>query len=265
MIRESMLSLLKKLRVKLFTSSGPGRQVEVQDDDVFIVSYPKSGNTWVRYMLAYILSKGSISSLAEMNDTIPDIYTASKNKLKDVRSHRFLKSHEYFDPRYQKVIYLVRDPRDVLISLYYYRKRWSTKSNFFTIDEFADSFVESGKSATWGEHVGSWYGARQDDTIIYIKYEDLIEDAKGTLKCITDHVGLQCTDDSIVEAVEAASFDKMKKREMSKDWDETKLAYNKHVKFFRSGSTQQWVNKLSPSTVNKIHNKWSRIMGEFDY
>src|SRR5215472_10086604 len=95
-----------------------GRKLAVYPDDTFIVSYPRSGNTWTRFLIANLLHPDEPVTFANIETIIPDTSALSSRALKRVPRPRLIKTHEYFEPRYRKVIYLVRDPRDMAVSLY---------------------------------------------------------------------------------------------------------------------------------------------------
>src|SRR5438132_14130834 len=96
------------------------RDFAVYPDDTFVVSYPKSGNTWTRFLIANLVYPEKRSDFSNINLVIPDPEALSKRTLAKLPRPRILKSHEYFDPRYKRIVYIVRDPRDVVLSQYYF-------------------------------------------------------------------------------------------------------------------------------------------------
>src|SRR5881397_1861057 len=92
-----------------------GRRLTVFPDDVFIVSYPRSGNTWTRFLVGNLVYQDEPVTFANIESRIPEIYLFPDRVLRSLPRPRMLKSHECFDPRYQRVIYIVRDPRDVVV------------------------------------------------------------------------------------------------------------------------------------------------------
>ena len=108
-----------------------GTHLKVYPDDVFIVSYPRSGNTWMRFLVGELVFQKEID-FHNLRELIPDIYIygCTHSFLESLNRPRYIKSHEPYDPRYPKVIYLVRDPRDVAISYY----NWLLKFKKITID-----------------------------------------------------------------------------------------------------------------------------------
>ena len=99
----------------------PGRNLEVWTDDVFIVSYPKSGNTWTRFLIANLVYPETPADFSNINRLTPDPEALSKREMAKMPRPRIIKSHQYFDPRYKRVIYVVRDPRDVALSQFHGR------------------------------------------------------------------------------------------------------------------------------------------------
>ena len=109
---------------RILGQTSPGRYFEVFEDDAFIVSFPKSGNTWTRFLIANLLHPEQPADFSNIDRLIPESEGLTRNELNRVPRPRIMKSHEYFDPRFRKVIYIVRDPRDVAVSQFqYYRKR----------------------------------------------------------------------------------------------------------------------------------------------
>src|SRR5467141_466425 len=98
----------------------PAHSLLILPDDVFLVSYPKSGNTWTRFLVANLVYPEKNPDFSNINELIPDPEAMHKRDLERAARPRLIKSHQYFDPRYPKVIYIVRDPRDVVLSEYYF-------------------------------------------------------------------------------------------------------------------------------------------------
>ena len=105
-------------KIKQIIKGKPARNnLTIFDDDIFLVSYPRSGNTWIRFLLGTLITEKKID-WENMELGIPDIYRNTNKKLLKYNRPRFIKSHHSFDERYSKVVYLVRDVRDVIISYY---------------------------------------------------------------------------------------------------------------------------------------------------
>ena len=91
-------------------------KVQVFDDDVFLVSYPRSGNTWARFLIGNAMNPDDPVTFANLELRVPSIYTFPDRVLRGLL--RILKSHDVYDPRYPRVIYIVRDcfvPRNDIV------------------------------------------------------------------------------------------------------------------------------------------------------
>lgn len=99
------------------------RQIRLREDDIWLASYPRSGSHFVRFILVsarHFLRSGKFpEDLAGMK-TIPDIHGGRLEFAQEIP--RIFKTHFPFDPRYRRVIHLLRDPRDVIVSYFHYSK-----------------------------------------------------------------------------------------------------------------------------------------------
>ena len=90
--------------------------IRIRPDDVFIVSYPRSGNTWVRFLMANLLAPDEKITFRNIENYVPSIYK-SADTLDTREGRRYIKSHNPCYELYPKLIYVYRDGRDALVSL----------------------------------------------------------------------------------------------------------------------------------------------------
>jgi len=265
------MHLLKQVK-RLLTGVGYARYTTVFPDDVFICSYPKSGNTWAKFLLANLLYPHEEISFANIEDKMPSIYYSEGKTLKVPRP-RLLKSHEAFDPRYQRVIYLVRDPRDVVLSLYHYAIKLKRIHENYDLDQFTEEFIIGNTNrdyfGCWGENVGSWLGAREHDPqFLFIKYEDMLADSVQALTQMVQLIGFNKTPAEIQAAVEKSSFNRLQSLE-AKESENPRiggaLKGRKDKYFIRKGQHQAWKEELSPQSIALIENKWRPLMQKLGY
>ena len=93
----------------------PGKSLVILPDDVFLVSFPKSGNTWTRFLVANLRFPNDPATFANINQLIPDPTATARRDFDRMPRPRIIKSHECFDPRLPEVINVVHDPRDVVV------------------------------------------------------------------------------------------------------------------------------------------------------
>src|SRR6266550_2199038 len=191
----------------------PGRSLLILPDDVFLVSYPKSGNTWARFLLANLLHPEQSVNFANLRRLIPDFDGGgTKRDFDRIPRPRIIKSHGCFDPRYPRVIYIVRDPRDVAVSQYHYHRKLRKIEDDLPIERFVARFLagETRGGQSWGHNVFTWLATREGDPrFLLLRYEDMIADTSRELRKVTVFLGLDVTDEQIARAVERSSAGKM--------------------------------------------------------
>src|SRR5882757_4963493 len=248
-----------------------GRNLAVYPDDSFIVSYPRSGNTWTRFLVANLIHPEQPATFANIERLIPDCEAMSSRYVKRVPRPRIIKSHEYFDPRYKKVIYIVRDPRDVALSYYDFSRKYRQIDDSYPLPQFVSDFVAGRLSSfdwgTWGENVASWFYTRNGrPEFLLVRYEDMLSDTQSELAKVARFLNIDPTDDRLANAVERSSADRMRKLEASQgeQWVSTK---NKRtdIPFVRTASSGLWKEKLPPSSIAEIESAWGPLMRELGY
>ncbi len=245
------------------------RDIEIRSDDVFFASYPKSGNTWLRYMLACLLHPENEIKLSQLDGFLPDIYAHSHDELANLSGPRLLKTHDCFDPRCQKVIYIVRDPRDVAISYYYYQLKHGFLAQDYPLGSYIHQFCQSpgGGFGSWQENIGSWLGARQSNSdFMLLRYEDMLMNPEKSLTEVIKHLGWQYSRKQIQVAVEAGCFSRMQQLEHAEKevWRESRNSQC-DVLFMRSGKHGQWTSELTDEHVAEIESSWGDLMLELGY
>src|SRR5208282_2133625 len=164
--------MFRRLRVE--------RDITIFPDDVFLTSYPRSGNTWTRFLVGNLVHPQEAVTFLNVERLVPDMYKHSDRTLRNLPRPRILKSHECFDPRYKRIIYIVRDPRDVLISYYEFQLKRRVISDDCSLEEFVPRFMESEiepKIGTWRDHVVSWTATRgRQKNFLLLRYEDMLAD-----------------------------------------------------------------------------------------
>ena len=248
-----------------------GPNLIVYPDDVFLVSYPRSGNTWTRFLLANLVYRDQPATFVNIDRRIADIYVQSQLSLLRLPRPRILKSHQPFDPRYRKVIYVVRDPRDVAISFYYYNLKRRHIADEYPIERFVSNFVRGGWEpalGSWAENVTSWLAVRYSmPSFLLLRYEDLLEDTMRELGTISRFLGLCATPDEISRAVELSSADRMRALEKAR-WvggNHRGQHLRRDIMFVRTAKSGEWRSGLPGSAEAEIESAWGTVMEELGY
>jgi hypothetical protein len=246
-----------------------GNRFTVFPDDTFLVSYPKSGNTWVRFLLANLIYPNEIVGFANINRLLPAPGVVSKRFLKKLQRPRILKSHEPFDVRFRKVIYLVRDPRDVVISEYHFNLKKRYIDPEIPLEEFARRFIagETSSYGSWWEHAASWIGPRHGNpAFLLVRYEDLLTDPFAETTKIARFLGIDAAPDRLQSAIDRSSADRMRTLEKQQEdqWTGTKNT-RKEIPFVRSANSGGWKKALPHPIAEEIQSAWSPLLSFLGY
>jgi estrone sulfotransferase len=247
------------------------RNLAVYSDDTFIVSYPRSGNTWTRFLIANLVFPSESVSFTNIERLIPDTSSQSNRALKRTPRPRIIKSHQYFDPRYRRVLYIVRDPRDLVLSYYNFQRKYRQIADDYPLADYVDDFVEgrliSADWGTWGENVASWIYTRQNHSgFLLLRYEDMKSDTDQQLRRIAAFLGLQPTPERLKQAIDASSSDRMREMErtQSDQWVATKK-HRKDIPFVGTATSGRWQSDLPHALVLKIESTWGNLISALGY
>lgn len=232
-------------RLGMFNKGAFLHQIDnIFKDDIFLVSFPKSGNTWLRFIIANLLSKEDIS-FENIDQYIPDLYT-SHNIINTKKEARILKSHNTYFRYYPKTIYIYRDYRDVLVS---YHKYQSALNKFKgTIQEFINSDALNEPFTSWKNHIISAleHKKKHPESILLISYEELSLNPEEIVTKLITFCEINPIN-TISEALLKSDFNHLKAIENQKQGNFKKLTGNS---FFREGKVGNWKQHLSDSDIS---------------
>ncbi|MFZ1157636.1 MAG: sulfotransferase domain-containing protein [Candidatus Sulfotelmatobacter sp.] len=254
--------LFRKLRIE--------RDITIFTDDVFLTSYPRSGNTWTRFLVGNLVYQNEPVTFLTVERLVPDMYKSSDRVLRNLPRPRILKSHECFDPRYKKVIYIVRDPRDVAVSNYHWELKLRSVRDGFPIEDFVPRWMEPQfwpRIGSWGDHVTSWLSTRQGNKgFLLLRYEDLKQDPQRALVRVAEFLGIEPSTDRLNRAVDLSSAENMRKLEKqeSAQWVATTLT-RQDKPFVRNATSGGWKAVLPEQTVAYIEKHWGHLMRNLGY
>ena len=270
---------------------------------LWIASYPKSGNTWVRIFLAnLILNEPEPVPFARIGSVCPGeaheiwfrpftdrpVSELSRAEIAKLRCHVQmcaartmkhiipLKTHNYLGEdcghplismeATRAVIYILRDPRDVALSVADQFGVSVAETIEIMNKEGATGLATPGHSvhevmSSWSIHVKSWTQMRQGKLHV-VRYEDLLADPYGELGKIARKLGITTEEARIRRAVGHASFKTLQEMERDKGFAERSEFSER---FFRSGRSGVWKDELTPELAKRIERDHREQMKRFGY
>ena len=248
----------------------------LRQTDVFLVGHPKSGNTWLAYMLGIILhgEQNSKVNLGNINQFVPNIHSHDEQiaEFDHLKSTRIFRSESpLFADKYPKTIYIIRDPRAVLLS-YYHHSLHARNLEHISLDEFVEEILTYGcirnwepRLIRWDIQVREWLARANNQPVKIVRYEDLVADRKKTLKSIIDFAEIKSEEDLFTFAVDRGDFNNMRGDE-KKHGAESYPGENGSKGFFvRKGKIDSWKEEMPQNVINKIENKFQAVMKSLGY
>jgi hypothetical protein len=194
-----------------------------QPSDVILVSFPKSGSTWMSYLI-HLLRSGGDQQFRDIKDEVIDItpghWDPAVNPflLPQRFSPRTYKTHgsRRLCPSGAKYIYIARHPRDSLYSLYHFVHDLFAIPQLIPIEDFyrhyyVERFGTGHDIGNVWNHLLGWHPARNDENILWIHYEDLLEDLSTCLRAIAKFMGTDSGSQHIHLVLERSSIESMRK------------------------------------------------------
>ncbi len=223
----------------------------------------------MRFLIANLLFPDGDTNFLNIEERVPDIYKHSDESLRLFPRPRCLKSHESFLARYRRVIYIVRDPRDVVLSYYFFLLKHRRLAPGSDMLEFVARFLdgEVGMFGQWAAHVSGWLDARAgDDDFLLLRYEDLQADPLAALRRVAGFCALKPDDARLGQALAASDFHVMQGLEGRQEdqWQATRHT-DKHHKFVRQGRAGGWKDELPPAGAELIAKTWDGLLQRLGY
>lgn len=260
---------------------------------LWLASYPKSGNTWLRFLLRSAVLGPPAESIAVAR-SIPDIHrplpTAMEpafGGLLPIKTHFELSASHPLLAQTAKAVHVLRHPKDVLLSGLNYTRLAGAKPSTATDRAYTEAFIARGGDAafetqgfgTWAGHARSWTSA--GFPVHTIRYEDLQADAAAVMRGVLEFIGTELSqgvsDDALLAAVKASSFDNLRALEVREKHDPSKQSLSKRLFvgdraaarqgafFMNSGKSGQSLASIGPGLDAAFDTAFAEPLAEFGY
>lgn len=224
--------------------------IGLNGDDIILTSFPKSGNTWIRFFLCNLVSlkewDGDTVTFARLDATMPELGVSN---LLEAWPHdtipRVVKTHKPFWPSFagKRTVLLIRDPRDVMVSYYHFeqnKRRGRSESDF-------SSFIRQPKYGlkAWCQHYQSWV----DKATVCLRYEKLKEDDVKEFSRMLEAIGIEVSRSLIEQAARRSRLKNVRSVEKEHGVRTTGNYFKKGKRFTRKGRTGEWKDYFAEGDI----------------
>jgi len=225
--------------------------VRDRPDDRYIYSYPRSGSTWLRSILAPLMDPTVDGADPDLRRAlIPGVSIRGSRVINEAASPRLIKSHGRFMGRVPRAVYLVRDGRDVLVSLYHYRVTRPGHGDRIDFRDFCKMYFRGDLGQLWHRNVLGWLErgrSEMGDALKIVRFEDLRADVPGKVADICRFLRIEAEPASIARAIELASLDRMREVERARQG-----TLDANRTFYRGGKVGQWQDMLTGELAERF-------------
>lgn len=239
----------------------------IDPDDIFIVTYPRSGTTWLQMILHQLTSDGELD-FTHISERIPwfERYLRYEESIHELQCPRIFKSHLSYSgfksvPKGNcRYIYVIRDVSDVLVSYYhFYISHLGYKGSF---EQFFELFIRGKvRYGSWFSHVNDWARHVDNVNIYIVHYEDLKENLEGEIRSLAEFCGIPIQEERMPEIINRCGFEYMKQHQKKFDYV-TEILFEAGIEsesFIRSGKVGESESYLNKSQKQILKQEYSEL------
>ncbi|XP_068606102.1 amine sulfotransferase-like [Brachionichthys hirsutus] len=243
---------------------------EIKDSDIILVTYPKSGTIFTQQVIISICElAGGLNEYPNNSDQMPWLEYLDGREPYCLRpSPRLFTSHmvpELMPPglkaKKAKVIYVMRNPKDVFVSYYHFCKISLFLETPESLDHAFEEFLMGNVLASsWFDHIREWLPKRDQYDILYLTYEDMVQDLKTAVTKICTFLGKNLSEADVEKVVEKSTFRNMKK-DPNANYEfvpETTIKGD----FMRKGKIGDWKNYLTVAQSERVDRLLQERLGD---
>ena len=268
-----------------------GRTFKPRRSDVFVVTYPKCGTTWMT-QIVHALRANANMSFGDINEVCPwDIlahdckqdldadqgYTEPESGQFVVCEPRCFKSHEAWDDvaKGGRYIYVARDPADAFFSFFKFLPSFAgLRQGDLDAETFAASiFAGVSHSGQIWDHFLGWWRQRHNPDVLWIFFEDLANDLRGEVARVADFLGIPADNRLLDRVVKVSSFESMASSANRHHYDDHMLKAHIYpvmgidplttqevIKVRAGGGKVGSRRQLPPALAARLEAKWEAVM-----
>ncbi|XP_038971838.1 cytosolic sulfotransferase 12-like [Phoenix dactylifera] len=242
------------------------QRLKPRPDDLFLMNHPKTGTTWLKALTFAIMTR-SHHPLLSRNPHDCVLYlegsfaVGEASRIEAATPPRIFSSHipysilpDSITGSDCRMIYVCRDPKDVLISWWHYRERMRPE----TMELFCEGRCNYGP--VW-EHVLEFWreSRRRPEKVLFVKYEEMLEEPVGSAKRLAEFMGCPFSPEEekegvLEDIVRLRSFENLRNLEVNRTGRRKIPVYGvMNASLFRKGEVGDWRNHMSPEMARRMN------------
>lgn len=255
---------------------------QAREDDIVIATYPKSGTTWMSEIVDLVLSDGDIEKsrrdaifqkVPMLEFRVPGEVPPGSEILESVPSPRVIKTHlpvplfpKSLWDKNVKIIYVARNPKDVAVSFYHFDKMNQLHPDPGTWEEYVERFIQGNVGfGSWGAHVRDWWNLRQQRNMLYVFYEDMLEDPSCEIRKVVKFLGKDFSEEVVERICQHTSFKAMKENPLTNYTSLSSTIMDQSISpFMRKGICGDWKNHFTVAQSERLDEYYQREMSGTD-
>lgn len=248
-----------------------GLQYQAQDSDIFVVSYPKCGTTWLQYIVYLLVRQRPLGPDDLLTDHFPHLEESGSSAIEAIEPPRLIKTHLQFEmtPASSQARYLViaRNPFDCAVSFFHHTRGFPRHYDF-NDGSFADYFecfiagaVDFGD---YFDHLASWYQVQGRHNVLFITFESLKRRTAEIIRRIAAFLGERAesaiaTEKQLAALIGEASLASMQRNQQR--WSSPRPA--EAPEFVRKGEVGGWRSQFTASQADRLLAKFDSRLSRF--
>ncbi|EFX84144.1 hypothetical protein DAPPUDRAFT_301389 [Daphnia pulex] len=238
-------------------------------DDVYVLTFPKCGTTWMQELVWLVVNDCNFEKAkAPLNIRSPFLEICGHvmrdvEEMEEMTEPRIIKSHlplYLLNPKLldtSKVVYVARNPKDVLVSYFHYHRLIHFHQFTGDLESFADYFMSDKVYASpFFPHLLDAWSKRRHPNLLFVFYEDLKQNLRGEIEKVVSFLGKSLTEEQLTRLTQHLHVDQFAKNEAVNYEICKELGFmNNTGNFIRKGKTGDWKNHFS-SELNARIDLW---------
>ncbi|XP_045170042.2 sulfotransferase 4A1-like [Mercenaria mercenaria] len=179
-------------------------KMETREDDIWVCSFPRSGTTLTQELVILIETRDyEKATTMQLDEVFPIIdvkddrfpYYKGIKYVEQMKSPRLIKCHLHYHMLPEqlrqgkgRIIYIARNPKD-LVTSFYRLMQWGDQleEGDKTFHQFIDAFINgTGFSCPWSKHLLEFWEKRNDEHVLFLKYEEVVKDMAKAVRQISE-------------------------------------------------------------------------------